>query len=320
MDPFEQYLQSDEHRRIDADELRTLGRKAAVLFVEKQKPLTDTVRELSKEAGLNAEQTRRVVEFANNTTFSMIFKAGFSQNITFPLADADAACRKVEEPVGQSKHASVRPQGGRYVPGQEGVSLEDAFEAGLHKIASADEPDRPAQLMQWRDKVAEAKELRRTADAVADEFLLKVAELDTILRDAVSEGHPSYVLGACIAAGSPAAGLTNFLSTRYGDLVDMAGMAKVAEEQSAVVPNPITETVQKLEELQQQLMSTQQLLDQATQLVAQMVQTMQAPSEENPADTLFQATAPPPQATQPAPQPPQPQQPASNDTAPSAAM
>ena len=307
MDAFEQYLSSESKRpSVDADTLRLLGRKAAVEFTERKVPLDQSVAKLSKEAGLNDEQTRRVVEFANNTAFSLLFKAGFNQNVSFPLADASKIL-KSEVPVGQTKHASVEPHKGWYVPGQERASLDSLFGAGLQKVASA-EVDRYALTRQWQDKTAEIRNLRSDAEMLADRFILQLDQLDRLVKEAHSEGHAPYVIGACIAEATPGPQVHRLLARRYDGLADLAGLSKVAEEQAAVVPNPITDTVAKLQELQQQLAGTQETIQQAQQMVDQMVQTMQTPAEQNPTDQLFQASAPPPQAP-PAPAAPPVEQP-----------
>jgi hypothetical protein len=308
LDALEQYLRSESSRpRVDADQLRALGHKAAAQFTEKQVPLGTSIPTLAKEAGLNDEQTRRVIEFANNTVFSTMFKSGFTQNITFPLGDPAQILSKREAPVEKTKHASAAPSHGRYVPGQELVSLESAFEAGLHKTASAG-PDVRALTLKWLDKVAEIRSHKTDLDSTANAFMLCLSNLDVLVKQASTEGHPPYVLGACISRGNPGTNLSHFLQEHYGALVDIPdGIQKVAEAGMDVAPeNPVTDATQQLEVLQQQLMATQEAVTQAQQLVDQMMQTMKAPINENPADQLFQAQAPP----QPPPEqaPPQQQQ------------
>lgn len=311
MNAFEQYLRSgDRTTGADAAKLRSLGRRAAAEFTEKQIPLNESIRKFSKEAKLNDEQTKRVLEFANNQAFSTMFKAGFNQNIRFPLADADKILQK-EVPVPKTKQAEAIMHTGRYIPGQEQVSLEDAFEAGLHKEADAEVEDTHANTLKWLDKTAEVKSLKADLEGVADAFMLKLAHLDTTIQHALSEGHPAHVIGACIAGAGPGMKLARFLHERYGDSADVPnGLDKLAQDE-VLAQNPITDTVQKLEELAQQLAQTQEAVSQAQQLVDHMLQTMQTPIEESPADKLFRASAPPPpeQMQPPAEQMPQGQMP-----------
>lgn len=323
MDALEQYLRSESVRpQIGAERLHAMGQQAALRFTKDHVPLSESIPALAKEAGLNDEQTRRVIEFANNTTFAMMFKSGFTHNITFPLGDPAQILQKREAPVEKTKKASVDTSPERYVPGEDLIDLNEVFGATMRKTASVEERDMNSLLVQWRDKVADVRVLKTDLDSTASAFMLELAGLDVLVKQASGEGHAPYVIGACIAEGAPGTNLGRFLHERYGDLVDLPnGIQKVAEAGAAVIPNPISDTTQKLEELQQQLMATQEAVTQAQQLVDQMIQTMQTPINENPADELFRASAPAPQEPQPAPpqalqQNPQPPQ----EAAPAGAM
>ena len=323
MDALEQYLRTESHRpRVGADQLRAIGRKAAAQFIQDKIPLDTSIPKLAKEASLNDEQTRRVLEFANNMSFSMMFKAGFEQNITFPLGDPKQILQKSEAPVEKTKQASVDTPEGRYVPGQELVSLENVFEAELHKTAAADEPDTHALTLKWLDKTAEVKSLRVDHQAMADQFVFELADLDVLVKQALADENTPHQIGACMMASGTNPGMARFLKERYDGLVDVTGgLAKVAEAGEAVMPNnPVTDAVQKLEILQQQIMATQEAVTEAQQQVEEMLQTMQAPTEENPADQLFQAPPPPPEPVAPPAAPGQPVQPGQEEAAQPVAM
>jgi hypothetical protein len=321
VDALEQYLRTESCRpQVGAEQLRQIGRKAAVQFVQEQVPLATSIPRLAKEASLNDEQTKRVLEFANNMSFSMMFKSGFEQNITFPLADPAQILQKSEAPVEKTKQASVDTPEDRYVPGQELTSLESAFEAEMHKTAAAEAPDTHALTLKWLDKTAEVRSLRTDHQSTADQFVFTQTELDVLVKQALADGNGPHQIGACMSEARPNPGLTRYLRERYDGLVDIdGGLAKLAEGEEAVLPeNPVTDAVQKLEMLQQQLMATQEAVTEAQQQVDQMIQTMQAPIEENPADKLFQATPPPPEPAPPMPG--QPMQPGQEETVQPVAM
>ena len=137
MDELEKFLLSKTERTTDPEHLRMLGKQAAAEFIGKGTPLNDSIRDFSKEASLNAEQTKRVVEQANVSTFVHMFKKGYEENIEFPLADFDAINQEVPEETTKVSHYV----GGaaKYVPGQEYVSLENVFGSDTEKEKIASE-------------------------------------------------------------------------------------------------------------------------------------------------------------------------------------
>lgn len=317
---FEQYLQSKEGAAsVDADTLKMLGRKAALQFVEDKKDLSSAVSELSKEANLNDEQTKRVLEFANNMSFSELFKAGFSQNITFPMAEPGKILGGGS--VEKTKQASVHvTQSGRYIPGQERASLEGMFGASFEKTAGAPKVDRAELTTKYMEKRAQLRNLQSDSEVLADGFVLKLAELDIQVRNALQEGNAPYVIGACMEAAKPDSQLVRYLDNHYsntifGKAVEFDGGVKLAQAQGEVVPNPITDLVGQLSMMQQQLMQTQDAIAQSQQTISGMLQTLQQPAEENPGDKLFKPSTPPPQAAVPAEAAPQQSSPQAQETA-----
>lgn len=309
---LEQYLSSktDCGPSVDADTLKLYGHKAAMQFVGEQRPMNDSIVQMAKEASLNQEQVRRVVEHANNVAFSQMFKAGFSQNITFPMADASAILQHLESPM-QVKQASIEvPRGSRYVPGQERVSLESAF--GYSAVTRAIEKtaapkiDRAALTRQYLDKLGHVREMRSDIESLADSFESKVAQLDNLIKQARAEGYDPDVIGSCVSAASPSDLMRRYLGDRYGDLVSMGSLDKLAQMGMEVMANPITDTVGILQGMQEQLFQLQDSIQAAQDQVSQMLSTMQQPIHEDPAEKLFRPSAPqmaqqPPQPTQPTP-------------------
>lgn len=84
--------QQEKARSVDPDQLEQFGKKAAALYQECGKPLTDAVVDVVKEAMLAPEQVKRVCEFANTTAYLAMFeKAGHVRNVTFEGGPANPA-------------------------------------------------------------------------------------------------------------------------------------------------------------------------------------------------------------------------------------
>lgn len=304
---LEQYLtsKSDCGCSVDADTLKLYGQKAATQFVGCQVPMNDTIVQMAKEANLNHEQVKRVVEHANNLAFSQMFKAGFSQNITFPMADTAAVMQNLEAPM-QVKQASVEiVKGTRYVPGQERVSLEGAFgynavTRAIEKVASP-KVDRPALARQYLDKIGQVRQAQSDMEILADSFELKLVELDRLIKEASAEGFSAEVIGSCVDAAKPSSIIRNYLGERYGARVAFDSITKLAQMGMEVMPNPITDTVGILQGMQEQLFQLQDSIQSAQDQVSQMLSTMQQPIHEDPAEKLFRPAAPPPPSGMAAP-------------------
>jgi hypothetical protein len=306
---LEQYLSSktDCEPSVDADTLKLYGHKAATQFVGGQAPMNDSIVQMAKEAGLNHEQVKRVVEHANNAAFSQMFKAGFSQNVTFQMADTSAVLQSLESPM-QVKQASVEiVRGSRYVPGQERVSLESAF--GYNAITRALEKtaapavDRAELTKQYLDKIGHVRKMRSDIEILADAFELKTAELDNLVKRARAEGHDAEVIGSCVDAAGASQVVSRYLAERYGSTVKTGSLHKLAQAGMEMVANPITDAVTTLQDMQEQLFQLQSSIEQAQQQVGAMLMTMQQPAQNSPAERLF-SSAPARMAGPPPPQSP----------------
>jgi len=287
------------------------GQKAATQFVGERVPMNDSIVQMAKEANLNHEQVKRVVEHANNLAFSQMFKAGFSQNITFPMADTSVVMQNLEAPM-QVKQASVEiVRGERYVPGQERTSLEAAFgynavTRAIEKVASP-KVDRPVMVRQYLDKVGQVRQAQSDMEILADSFELKLVELDRLVKTAAAEGFSAEVIGSCVDSAKPSELMRGFLSERYGARVHMDSITKLAQMGMEVAPNPITDTVGILQGMQEQLFQLRDSVEAAMASVAQMLSVMQQPMQPNPTAELF-STKQAPMPAQPAPMPVAPDQ------------
>ena len=77
-------------KNIDPEQLESMGKRAAALYVEAHCPLSHAVVEIVKEAQLAPEQVKRVCEFANTAAYLTEFeKGGELRNVTFDGGPAD---------------------------------------------------------------------------------------------------------------------------------------------------------------------------------------------------------------------------------------
>ena len=187
MTDLEQFLVERGDVRVDPSHLKVLGKKAAAKYVEDGTSLNSSISELAKEASLNEEQTKRVVEHANTATFLALFNEDYDSNIEFPVADYEkVASQALPESPTQTgvPHVSARS----YIPGQEYVSLEDVFmsEASQEKTASEE----------WtsHDKRAYFEAFYKVKHATADlaslenSFELRFSKVKTLIHQLNKEG------------------------------------------------------------------------------------------------------------------------------------
>ena len=152
-----------------------LGKQAAEGLVEHKTDMNETIAKLAAEHSLNEDQTRRVVEAANNAAFGSLFKkeAGY---VTFPVADFQQI-RTREQKV---KVAAERPFGIADTPTE--VVAEQLFGEGcLEKVAEEEPPADPVDI---------THQARHAADQVEDahiDALKKLAALQDIAAQLVED-------------------------------------------------------------------------------------------------------------------------------------
>lgn len=186
MSDFERFLASEFKPTVDTEDLKSMAKKAAAKFLKKEASLNDAIKGMVKEAGLNDEQVRRVVEMANTETFVNLFKQGFENNVDFDVADFNEIYEPPKEKEASSRWESPKS----YIPGQEYVSLEEVFSTETEKTASADPYEK---FFSVRDKVktagseldTTANELELAANSVRAEFTNTVNREEASLEEAV---------------------------------------------------------------------------------------------------------------------------------------
>lgn len=90
--------QPSTYASLSAQDLDSMGKRAALCFLEEGVPLNDAVVKLAKECpNISSHQIQRVVEFANNHTFSKVFeKQAGDKNIEFPVADPSVVMKELD--------------------------------------------------------------------------------------------------------------------------------------------------------------------------------------------------------------------------------
>jgi hypothetical protein len=71
-------------------DLKYMAKKAADEFLKSERPLTQTISELAKEASLNSEEIKRVCEYANNDVYQSLFDREQDKHIHFDVADSSS--------------------------------------------------------------------------------------------------------------------------------------------------------------------------------------------------------------------------------------
>jgi len=302
---FVQYLSSKEDAGVSPESLRQLGSRAAARFVQEKTPLNTSISEMAKEASLNLEQVRRVAEYANNATFAHLFKNGYEKNITFPMADAAAVMQEKDSSVVKTATADARRLlTGKYIPGQEYVSIDDAFGVSedMEKAAGLSETERHVKALEFLDLKRESDRLDSEIKLAADEFALKLHNLKDLCKEASNSGFTPSTIGAAIEAAHPSDGLLAVIKTDFEDAVSFGHMDKLAFGGMAVMPgNPVTGLTQDLEGVSGKLVTAQQAMHRVQMAMTELLGILRGPAPGSEmANTVFNPGG---MGSQPAPPP-----------------
>lgn len=124
------------------DTLAQMSAKAVSEYITKGVPLTDAVAGLSKQASLNLEQTKRLVETTNQVAYLKLLKEASDRTFEFPVASYDDVVSQIvgiEKAASAATSATVDP-----------LSLVLKSPAEMEKTASFDEG-----VEAWIEKAAE---------------------------------------------------------------------------------------------------------------------------------------------------------------------
>ena len=317
MSEFERYLSSPSDRGATSPEqLRSYGREAAESYIKEERPLNDSIARFAKEANLNGEQVKRVVEYANNDTFASLFKLGHDKNITFPMADASAVQQNMGKTITKTAHVQPTLPKKRYIPGQENADLEGMFgiqsNEEQEKLASY-EADRSESTRKFLNLSTAKKRIDSDLEATGVIFTEKLAHFVDVCREAHREGNDPAIIGAAIESASPSDGLAKVLKTKLAGLAHFGHLEKVAMSGMAVMPgNPVSDMTTDLEQVANRLVARQQASSRTQMAMSELLSVLKGPSMEPPTSQLFQPGGQPPMGQPSMGQPPMtpPQQPA----------
>ena len=299
---FEAYLLDKSACGTSNNDLRDIASRATAAYLASGTPLNESLRTLVKEAGLNIEQIRRVVEHANVDTNLALFKRGFEKNVTFPVADTAAVAD-----MSSVKTASVRSgyrAAPKYIPGSEGVRFDDFFGTpSKEKVAGVSANAAAHKLSILR---REARDQDSYLSGLGVEFGVKLAEIRGEVTKAMAEGDTPLTVGAAMEmalATSP--GLHDVLAEAFGRDVEFGGHLKLAAAGVMMMPNnPVTGLTQDLDQIAAKMMSASGALDRTRMAMGELVQILQGQMPMQPTSELFQAGGAPPGAPPPGAMPP----------------
>lgn len=307
MNDLEALLRTPRSSGPSPDDLRSYGRRVAEEFLVSRVPLNDGVARLVKEAGLNREQTQRVVEEANNTTFKMLFSKGYSQNIEFDMADTKAVLdrcnmQKTASETPRRAPLSVRSAGpplARVLPGNTSVNAMFGLpEATLEKTASTrgPKPFDGREFVVARQKLASAK-----SDMAEAEMELREAMggIVAFVKTASDEGHDPRAIGASLEAAGLPRSLHKLVRLEVGDNVEFGHLFKLAQAGFAPVPQPqVSGLVQDLEVASQKLLAASQQIQQTQFAMNSLLATLRGPTPPPGPEPVQMPGMPPPEQMQ----------------------
>ena len=170
---------------------RHLAKQAADALVSDGADMSETIRKLASENDLNSEQTRRVVEYANNTAFSQIFEKDPGY-VTFDVADAGKAMEKTA--------SAVIPETPRYIPFSDVV---DAEKLAQEMFGDRDEDEKIERQKVATEMLQEARMLRENVEDAQTTAIKKVAQMQQMVQKMVDfeEAAPDDIQKALEHAG-----------------------------------------------------------------------------------------------------------------------
>lgn len=304
MNDLEKYLLSKESTSVDKHQLMAMAKRAAVMYIDKDTSLNDAITEMAKEASLNEEQVKRVVEYANNSTFVSLFKNNYDKNITFPMADANVVLGGVRETKEKTSEAIMSDNDGNYIPGQEFVDLDEAFKTSEDYVKTASVDKTPDMKESYLDLSQELQELTHDRTVLAATLIDKLASLKGLCKEASADGYTPQTIGMVITEAGPSHGLVDVIQEYVGDeLVDFSNKNKLAMMGYSATPgNPMSGLTQELESVSNKLISSQQAITRTQMAMTELLGVLKGPEIGSPGARLFNPPGGTPMMAAPAPE------------------
>ena len=219
MSDFERFLTEKGTTIVDPSHLKVMGKKAAANYLSDGTDLNESIAKFSKEASLNDEQTKRVVEHANTATFLGLFKAGYDSNVKFPVADYEKVAQAHQPAPSAQKEIPLLPSQS-YVPGQEYVTLEEAFfvEPASEKVASEEWTSNDVNCY-FRDRYA-VKQASADLEILNNRFELQFDRVNELMGQLHKDGETGYDIALTIKEAGVVRELADMLVSNSGITVE----------------------------------------------------------------------------------------------------
>ena len=289
MNELEKYLLKKEDCAVDKEQLLSMGKRASVKYIEDDVSLNDAIAGMAKESSLNEEQVKRVVEYANNATFATLFKNQYDKNITFPMADSNAVLGAVHESKEKTAGVSMASNNDKYVPGQEYVSLDEAFKTSDDFEKAASVGDVSENTTRYLDLSQELTNLNHDKTVLSAALLDKLNDMKDLCKEASADGHAPSTLGAIVMEASPSNGLVEVIGDYVGkDLIEFGSKRKLAMMGFSPVPgNPMTGLTHDLESVSNKLISSQQAITRTQMAMTELLGVLKGHEIGSPTARMF---------------------------------
>lgn len=262
MDALTQYLASEHRPSVSKDQLMVHAKRASSAFLDSGVPLNESIRALSKEAGLNEEQTLRVVEMANTfTSRSLRCKTqGVPGNIDFDLAEPSKvlgrqhvgfmASSDMEKTASVARLASPMPAHIR------DLDLESVFGYSPGHTPSTLEKTAHDRSIEYLDAVDSARDLASRWSAQVSNFELAAHNCQREMLQAVEEGEdPSEVAALMKCAGISAEAFGVLIKGHEGLFKSASRLDVISEP---ITEHPLYQATLHLSDIEKEISSIRQ--------------------------------------------------------------
>tara|TARA_B100000886_G_scaffold287964_1_gene212758 strand:- start:977 stop:1939 length:963 start_codon:yes stop_codon:yes gene_type:complete len=307
MNDLESYILSKEANRVDREQLLAMGKRAASKYIDEDVSLNDAITEMAKEASLTDEQVKRVVEYANNATFNVLFKNTYDKNITFPMADSNSVLGGVRATKEKVAEVRMPTKSSKYIPGQEYVTLEGAFETSDDFEKNAEVLDVHAKTKEYLDLKQELSNLNSEKTVLSSALIDGLHSMKDMCKEAAADGYSPETVGAVIMHANPSNGLAQVIQEHVGvGLANLGSKDKLAMMGYSVQPaNPMTGLTQDLESVSNKLISSQQAITRTQMAMTELLSVLRGSEIGGPTARLFNPPGGTPMMPAPAPEAPQ---------------
>ena len=189
---------------------------------------------------------------------------------------------------------------GKYIPGEEYVSLDAAFKTSDGFVKEASVHSQKESVNNYLDLKQTLHNTTQEQTILASDLFHKLGSLRALCKQASAEGPSASTVGAVILSAEPSSGLVDVIEEHVGELVDFSSKDKLAMMGYSVTPgNPMTGLTQDLESISNKLITTQQTITRTQMAMTELLGVLKGHEMGSPTARLFN----PPGGTPVAPAP-----------------